>query len=91
MMSPISDIDVIRACNEVDLLMIPGAMTPTEVHTAYNVAKAKAVKIFPANICGERHIQLPSLLFVSFLFPLSPAQPSDPLNQNTLTTKFAYF
>jgi len=52
-MSPVTDPGLIGHCNKHDMLMIPGAMTPTEIHTAYNLAGAKVVKIFPANCCGS--------------------------------------
>uniref|UniRef100_A0A7S0G1Y7 2-dehydro-3-deoxy-phosphogluconate aldolase n=1 Tax=Rhodosorus marinus TaxID=101924 RepID=A0A7S0G1Y7_9RHOD len=51
-MSPITDTGLIKYCNNKSMLMIPGAMTPTEVHKAYFEAGARAVKVFPFNACG---------------------------------------
>lgn len=49
--SPALNLDTIRACNEAGVAVMPGALTPTEVLTAWN-AGADMVKVFPANALG---------------------------------------
>jgi len=49
--SPALDIPTIETCRILDVPIFPGAMTPTEVLTAWK-AGADAVKIFPANAVG---------------------------------------
>jgi 2-dehydro-3-deoxyphosphogluconate aldolase/(4S)-4-hydroxy-2-oxoglutarate aldolase len=49
--SPALNLDTIRACNEAGVAVMPGALTPTEVLTAWN-AGADMVKVFPANAMG---------------------------------------
>ncbi len=45
-LSPNTDIEVIKHTKELGMLSIPGAFTPTEIMTAYN-AGADYVKLFP--------------------------------------------
>jgi 2-dehydro-3-deoxyphosphogluconate aldolase/(4S)-4-hydroxy-2-oxoglutarate aldolase len=54
--SPNTDIDVIRHTKRLDLVSIPGAMTPTEVMTAHN-AGADFVKLFPAGYLGLAYLK----------------------------------
>ena len=54
--SPIVNTDVIRMCNRYGKAVMPGAFTPTEVHTAWE-AGADVVKVFPANIGGPGHLK----------------------------------
>ncbi|HSP17818.1 MAG TPA: bifunctional 4-hydroxy-2-oxoglutarate aldolase/2-dehydro-3-deoxy-phosphogluconate aldolase [Thermoanaerobaculia bacterium] len=49
--SPSLDIPTIEACRALDIPCFPGAMTPTEIVTAWK-AGATAVKVFPANAVG---------------------------------------
>src|SRR5262245_33308706 len=49
--SPILDPGTISMCRRYDVAAIPGALTPTEVITAWT-AGADCVKIFPANAVG---------------------------------------
>jgi 2-dehydro-3-deoxyphosphogluconate aldolase/(4S)-4-hydroxy-2-oxoglutarate aldolase len=49
--SPSLDIATIETCNALEIPIFPGALTPTEVVTAWK-AGADAVKIFPANSVG---------------------------------------
>ena len=44
--SPCINEEVINICNECDILCLPGAATPTEINTCYNLG-AKIVKVFP--------------------------------------------
>jgi len=49
--SPIVDCDVIKMCNQYDKMIMPGALTPTEIATAWS-AGADMVKVFPAAAVG---------------------------------------
>jgi len=49
--SPALNLDTIAACREAGIAVLPGALTPTEVLTAWN-AGADFVKVFPANALG---------------------------------------
>ncbi|HVS29861.1 MAG TPA: bifunctional 4-hydroxy-2-oxoglutarate aldolase/2-dehydro-3-deoxy-phosphogluconate aldolase [Thermoanaerobaculia bacterium] len=49
--SPSLDIPTIEACRRMVVPVFPGALTPTEILTAWK-AGANAVKVFPANAVG---------------------------------------
>jgi 2-dehydro-3-deoxyphosphogluconate aldolase/(4S)-4-hydroxy-2-oxoglutarate aldolase len=49
--APTLNLDVIRLCRRYDKLVIPGAFTPTEILTAWEVG-ADIVKVFPADVVG---------------------------------------
>jgi 2-dehydro-3-deoxyphosphogluconate aldolase/(4S)-4-hydroxy-2-oxoglutarate aldolase len=49
--SPSLDVATIETCRALDIAVFPGALTPTEVVTAWK-AGADAVKVFPANAVG---------------------------------------
>jgi 2-dehydro-3-deoxyphosphogluconate aldolase/(4S)-4-hydroxy-2-oxoglutarate aldolase len=49
--SPTVNLDVIRLCQRYDKLVMPGALTPTEILTAWE-AGADIVKVFPAEVVG---------------------------------------
>jgi 2-dehydro-3-deoxyphosphogluconate aldolase/(4S)-4-hydroxy-2-oxoglutarate aldolase len=49
--SPALNLETIEICNENDVVVMPGALTPTEVLTAWN-AGADFVKVFPASAMG---------------------------------------
>jgi 2-dehydro-3-deoxyphosphogluconate aldolase/(4S)-4-hydroxy-2-oxoglutarate aldolase len=49
--SPALDPDTIRVCREAGVAVLPGALTPTEVVTAWKLG-ADLVKVFPANALG---------------------------------------
>jgi 2-dehydro-3-deoxyphosphogluconate aldolase/(4S)-4-hydroxy-2-oxoglutarate aldolase len=49
--SPALNLATIAACREAGIVVLPGALTPTEVLTAWN-AGADFVKVFPANALG---------------------------------------
>jgi 2-dehydro-3-deoxyphosphogluconate aldolase/(4S)-4-hydroxy-2-oxoglutarate aldolase len=51
LVSPHTDLEVVRWAVERGIPMIPGAFTPTEVAVAWN-AGAAAVKVFPASVGG---------------------------------------
>jgi 2-dehydro-3-deoxyphosphogluconate aldolase / (4S)-4-hydroxy-2-oxoglutarate aldolase len=49
--SPALNLETIAFCNEADTVVMPGALTPTEIVTAWR-AGADFVKIFPASAVG---------------------------------------
>lgn len=49
--SPATNLETIRFCNENDVAVMPGALTPTEIFNAWN-AGADIVKVFPADSMG---------------------------------------
>lgn len=51
--SPITDRDMIVACREAEVLVVPGAFTPTEIVAAWR-AGADIVKVFPATSLGPQ-------------------------------------
>lgn len=54
--SPNTDINIIRRTKELGKISIPGAFTPSEMVAAYN-AGADIVKLFPAGILGIEYIK----------------------------------
>ncbi|MGE5614559.1 MAG: bifunctional 4-hydroxy-2-oxoglutarate aldolase/2-dehydro-3-deoxy-phosphogluconate aldolase [Bacillota bacterium] len=54
--SPNTDIDVIHACNKMDLVSIPGAFTPSEISLAFK-SGADLIKLFPAISLGFDYIK----------------------------------
>lgn len=54
--SPIVNLPVIQLCQRYDKLVMPGALTPTEVVTAWE-AGADIVKIFPADTGGPAYLK----------------------------------
>jgi 2-dehydro-3-deoxyphosphogluconate aldolase/(4S)-4-hydroxy-2-oxoglutarate aldolase len=51
--SPVTDMDVVKACRDAEVLIAPGAFTPTEIVTAWR-AGADIVKVFPATSLGPQ-------------------------------------
>jgi 2-dehydro-3-deoxyphosphogluconate aldolase/(4S)-4-hydroxy-2-oxoglutarate aldolase len=49
-------LDVIAFCNRRQVAVVPGALTPTEIQTAWR-AGADIVKVFPANIGGPNYLK----------------------------------
>lgn len=54
--SPHTSPDIIRLCNEIGVPVMPGAMTPSEVVTAWT-AGADIVKLFPGEFLGPKYIK----------------------------------
>ncbi len=53
---PTVNTDVIRMCRRYDKVVMPGALTPTEVVTAWE-AGADVVKVFPADVGGPGYLK----------------------------------
>ena len=49
--SPATNFDTIQYCNETEIVVMPGALTPTEIVNAWD-AGADFVKVFPADSMG---------------------------------------
>src|SRR4030095_7434058 len=49
--APTVNLHVIKLCRRYDKLVMPGALTPTEILTAWE-AGADVVKVFPADVVG---------------------------------------
>jgi 2-dehydro-3-deoxyphosphogluconate aldolase / (4S)-4-hydroxy-2-oxoglutarate aldolase len=54
--APTVNLDVIRLCQRYGKLVMPGALTPTEVLTAWE-AGADLVKIFPSELTGPGYLK----------------------------------
>jgi len=54
--SPVFAPDVVAACRERDVVVMPGAFTPTEILRAWD-AGADVVKVFPSSILGPRYFR----------------------------------
>ena len=54
--SPDTNVDVIKRTKELGMVSMPGALTPTEAMTAHN-AGADFVKVFPAGNLGPAYIK----------------------------------
>ena len=54
--SPSTNLDVIRLCRRYDKIVMPGALTPTEVVSAWE-AGADIVKIFPSDLGGPPYLK----------------------------------
>jgi len=70
--------DVIRACVERKVPIMPGALTPTEVLTAWRLG-ATMVKVFPADQLGPGHIKA-----LKAPFPEIPLMPTGGVTVETL-------
>ncbi|MHC6220854.1 bifunctional 4-hydroxy-2-oxoglutarate aldolase/2-dehydro-3-deoxy-phosphogluconate aldolase [Arthrobacter sp. MMS24-S77] len=53
--TPITEPGVIEACTQRGVPVFPGGLTPTELHTAWNLG-ATAVKVFPASTVGPGYV-----------------------------------
>jgi 2-dehydro-3-deoxyphosphogluconate aldolase/(4S)-4-hydroxy-2-oxoglutarate aldolase len=54
--APTLNLDVIRLCRRYSRLVMPGALTPTEILTAWE-AGADIVKVFPSDITGPGYLK----------------------------------
>jgi 2-dehydro-3-deoxyphosphogluconate aldolase/(4S)-4-hydroxy-2-oxoglutarate aldolase len=70
--------DVIKACVERKIPVMPGAMTPTEILTAWRLG-ATMVKVFPADQLGPGHIKA-----LKAPFPEIPLMPTGGVTVETL-------
>lgn len=54
--APVVNPDVIELCRRYDKLVLPGALTPTEILAAWQ-AGADIVKVFPSDVTGPAYIK----------------------------------
>jgi 2-dehydro-3-deoxyphosphogluconate aldolase/(4S)-4-hydroxy-2-oxoglutarate aldolase len=54
--APTVNLEVIRLCQRYDKVVLPGALTPTEVLTAWE-AGADIVKVFPSELTGPGYLK----------------------------------
>ena len=54
--APTVNLDVIRLCQRYDKVVMPGALTPTEVLTAWE-SGADIVKVFPSELTGPGYLK----------------------------------
>ncbi|MFZ1937250.1 MAG: bifunctional 4-hydroxy-2-oxoglutarate aldolase/2-dehydro-3-deoxy-phosphogluconate aldolase [Thermoguttaceae bacterium] len=53
---PIFDLETVRLCNSYGVVVMPGALTPTEIFQAWK-SGADVVKVFPANVGGPDYLK----------------------------------
>ncbi|MGY3052252.1 2-dehydro-3-deoxyphosphogluconate aldolase/(4S)-4-hydroxy-2-oxoglutarate aldolase [Pedobacter sp. UYEF25] len=83
--APIVNPAVAKIANKINMLWIPGCMTPTEISVAQE-NKALLIKIFPANILGPEFLSSIKDLFAGQLFmPTGGVE----IDANNLKTWFA--
>lgn len=78
--SPSTHLDVIEAAKRNDKPCFPGALTPTEVITAWQ-AGGDIIKIFPANVMGPSYFK-----DLHGPFPSIPFMPTGGVDLNTART-----
>lgn len=71
--------DLIKICSARGVPMMPGAMTPTEVITAWKSGPPTMVKVFPADQLGPGHIKA-----LKAPFPQIPLMPTGGVTVETL-------
>lgn len=76
--SPAFDKKVVQFCREEQIAVMPGALTPTEVLTAWN-AGADCVKVFPCDTLGGAKY----LKTLKILFPHIEIMPTGGVSLNT--------
>ncbi|AOG60991.1 2-keto-3-deoxygluconate-6-phosphate aldolase [Spiroplasma helicoides] len=57
LVSPVGDIEILKWCNEKDILFVAGAVTPTEMYNLHSNG-AKLIKFFPANSMPMNYISI---------------------------------
>ena len=76
--TPTLDLEVMASCRQRALPVFPGALTPTEIHTAWE-AGARMIKIFPSNLTGPGFIKA-----IKGPFPHIPLMPTGGVNLDTI-------
>ena len=78
--SPIVNLDVIAMCRRYDKLVMPGALTPTEIVTAWQ-AGGDIIKVFPCDAMGPGYLKA-----VRAPLPQIRLLPTGGVNLDTATT-----
>lgn len=82
LVSPIVNPAVAKMAHDLNMLWIPGCMTPTEIYTAQS-ADAALIKLFPANILGPEFLTSIKELFRDQLFMPTGGVELDAVNIST--------
>ncbi|MBN1588042.1 MAG: bifunctional 4-hydroxy-2-oxoglutarate aldolase/2-dehydro-3-deoxy-phosphogluconate aldolase [Pirellulales bacterium] len=77
LVAPTVNLEVIEMCRRYGVPVMPGAMTPTEVLTAWQ-AGADVVKVFPSEVTGPAHIKA-----IHGPLPQIPLMPTGGVNVKT--------
>lgn len=80
--SPTVNTETIRTTKRYGVVSIPGAMTPTEILTAYEQG-ADIIKVFPAGVMGPGYIK-----DVHGPLPYVPLMPTGSVNQSNVREYF---
>lgn len=80
--SPTTDVETIEITKRYGVVSIPGAMTPTEILTAYEHG-ADIIKIFPAESLGPKYFKN-----VAGPFPHIPLMPTGGVNMENIQEYF---
>ncbi|MBN2218393.1 MAG: bifunctional 4-hydroxy-2-oxoglutarate aldolase/2-dehydro-3-deoxy-phosphogluconate aldolase [Pirellulales bacterium] len=75
--APTVNLEVIQMCRRYGVPVMPGAMTPTEVLTAWQ-SGADVVKVFPSEVTGPAHIKA-----IHGPLPQIPLMPTGGVNLKT--------
>ena len=76
---PALNLDTIKTCNSLDVVIAPGALTPTEIITAYH-AGGDVVKVFPCDAVGGPKY----LRSIKGPFPQVPLMPTGGVDLETI-------
>jgi 2-dehydro-3-deoxyphosphogluconate aldolase / (4S)-4-hydroxy-2-oxoglutarate aldolase len=82
LVSPICEPALVKAMAASGLLVMAGALTPTEVHQAYSLG-ADVVKIFPGSLGGPAYIKA-----LKGPFPYIPMMPTGGVSANNVADWF---
>jgi 2-dehydro-3-deoxyphosphogluconate aldolase / (4S)-4-hydroxy-2-oxoglutarate aldolase len=77
--SPSTNLETIKLTKRYGVVSIPGALTPTEILTAYEHG-ADMIKVFPANVFGPNYIKS-----IHGPFPTIPLMVTGGINLNNMT------
>lgn len=80
--SPTTNVEAIRMTKRYGVVSIPGAMTPTEILTAYEHG-ADIIKVFPAGVLGPKYFK-----DVAGPLPHIPLMPTGGVNLDNIQTYF---
>ncbi len=81
--SPGISCSMIEMCRRYDKLVFPGALTPTEIMTAWEMG-CDAIKIFPSDVGGPKHLKA-----LKAPFPQIPMVPTGGINDSNINQFFA--
>jgi 2-dehydro-3-deoxyphosphogluconate aldolase / (4S)-4-hydroxy-2-oxoglutarate aldolase len=82
LVTPVVKADVITIANRCGLLVAAGAMTPTEILTAYELG-ADLVKVFPADSLGPSYLK-----YIKGPLQHIPLMPTGGIDQENMTAYF---